>query len=305
MIILLRLLFLVLSFLSQAYTVLGGSFLVEGGMYRVVVVTYCIRVSLKFLLLTSSFLGCSDLTGGCQASDEECKGERRLVQWIRWGLGNCGLSQPTAFHSYRHWQNHSRNTCVHPPPPSFSVHNFAWRSLKFASTPRVLSIIEKFIPFYAHPMKETRNLCLCICCFADTPFFLDFRSSCLLCSLPSLAGASCPVLLFPVVRGRDPSAVAVLVEDGAAVSGVVLAAVCLGLTSYTGSPTYDAIGSLLIGGEMLHPRALMVTTSTSCKTSERQKAGVDMWSAVNLGACVVFWNDFAVACKARLPYRVY
>ena len=177
MIILLRLLFLVLSFLSQAYTVLGGSFLVEGGMYRVVVVTYCIRVSLEFLLLTSSFLGCSDLTGGCQASDEECKGERRIVQWIRWGLGNCGLSQPTAFHSYRHWQNHSRNTCVHPPPPSFSVHNFAWRSLKFASTPRVLSIIEKFIPFYAHPMKETRNLCLCICCFADTPFFLDFRSS--------------------------------------------------------------------------------------------------------------------------------
>ena len=52
-----------------------------------------------------------------------------------------------------------------------------------------------------------------------------------------------------VVRGRDPSAVAVLMEDGAAVSGVVLAATCLGLTSYTGSPTYDAIGSLVIGGK--------------------------------------------------------
>lgn len=53
-----------------------------------------------------------------------------------------------------------------------------------------------------------------------------------------------------MVRGRDPSAVTVLIEDGAAVAGVVLATGCLGLTSYTGSPVFDAIGSVIIGGKL-------------------------------------------------------
>lgn len=51
-----------------------------------------------------------------------------------------------------------------------------------------------------------------------------------------------------LVRGRDPSAVAVLVEDGAAVAGLLIAASCLGLTSYTGNAVYDALGSIAIGG---------------------------------------------------------
>jgi len=37
-------------------------------------------------------------------------------------------------------------------------------------------------------------------------------------------------------------------EDFAAVTGVILATGCLGLTSYTGSTVFDAIGSVLIGG---------------------------------------------------------
>lgn len=51
-----------------------------------------------------------------------------------------------------------------------------------------------------------------------------------------------------VIRGRDPSAVTVMLEDGAAVAGVMLATGCLGLTSYTGSPVFDAMGSVMIGG---------------------------------------------------------
>lgn len=58
-------------------------------------------------------------------------------------------------------------------------------------------------------------------------------------------------LFYPVVRGRDPTSIAVLMEDGAAVTGVTLAALCLGLTSYTGSQVYDAIGSLMIGGKIM------------------------------------------------------
>ena len=53
-----------------------------------------------------------------------------------------------------------------------------------------------------------------------------------------------------VLRGRDPTAVAVLMEDSAAVSGVFLAASCLGLAYYTGNPVYDAIGSICIGGNI-------------------------------------------------------
>ena len=52
-----------------------------------------------------------------------------------------------------------------------------------------------------------------------------------------------------MLRGRDPNAVAVLLEDSAAVAGLLLAAGCLGLTSYTGNIIYDAIGSISIGGE--------------------------------------------------------
>ena len=53
---------------------------------------------------------------------------------------------------------------------------------------------------------------------------------------------------YLVLRGRDPSAVAVLLEDSAAVTGVLLAATALGLSQITGNSVYDAIGSIAIGG---------------------------------------------------------
>lgn len=40
----------------------------------------------------------------------------------------------------------------------------------------------------------------------------------------------------------------VLAEDAAAVTSVAVAAGCMGLSILTGSPIYDAIGSLLVGG---------------------------------------------------------
>ncbi|XP_051165947.1 zinc transporter 9 isoform X2 [Leptopilina boulardi] len=51
-----------------------------------------------------------------------------------------------------------------------------------------------------------------------------------------------------VLSGLDPSVNVVLMEDFAAVIGVACAASCMGLTSYLGNPTFDAIGSLLVGG---------------------------------------------------------
>ncbi|XP_023246818.1 zinc transporter 9 isoform X2 [Copidosoma floridanum] len=51
-----------------------------------------------------------------------------------------------------------------------------------------------------------------------------------------------------VMTGHDPSVNVVLMEDFAAVLGVLCAGTCMGLTSYLGNPIFDAIGSLLVGG---------------------------------------------------------
>jgi solute carrier family 30 (zinc transporter), member 9 len=47
-------------------------------------------------------------------------------------------------------------------------------------------------------------------------------------------------------NGPDPMGVAVLLEDSAAVLGVLIAASCIGLFILTGNPVWDAVGALLI-----------------------------------------------------------
>ncbi|EGI57333.1 PREDICTED: zinc transporter 9 [Acromyrmex echinatior] len=51
-----------------------------------------------------------------------------------------------------------------------------------------------------------------------------------------------------VLEGQDPSVNVVLMEDFAAVLGVIVAAGCMGLTSYLENPMFDSFGSLLVGG---------------------------------------------------------
>ncbi|CAG2106030.1 unnamed protein product, partial [Medioppia subpectinata] len=50
-----------------------------------------------------------------------------------------------------------------------------------------------------------------------------------------------------VYRGTDPSVNVVLLEDMAAVVGVIIAGSCMGLTAYYNTPIYDAAGSIVIG----------------------------------------------------------
>jgi len=50
-----------------------------------------------------------------------------------------------------------------------------------------------------------------------------------------------------IKEGRDPTIAAVLMEDGAAVTGIVIAVVCIGLTELTQIAVFDAVASLLIG----------------------------------------------------------
>ncbi|CAN1139581.1 Metal tolerance protein C4 [Linum perenne] len=50
-----------------------------------------------------------------------------------------------------------------------------------------------------------------------------------------------------VWRGHDPTAVAVMTEDGAAVTGLVIAGASLVAVNVTGNPIYDPIGSIVVG----------------------------------------------------------
>lgn len=66
-----------------------------------------------------------------------------------------------------------------------------------------------------------------------------------------------------VIRGQDPSVNVVLLEDVAAVFGIVIASTCMGLTSYTGLPIYDSIGSLMIGGILGGVASFIIYTNTA------------------------------------------
>lgn len=66
-----------------------------------------------------------------------------------------------------------------------------------------------------------------------------------------------------VLRGQDPSVNVVLLEDIAAVFGIAIAAGCMGLTSYTGLPIYDAVGSLAVGGVLGAVASFIIYTNTA------------------------------------------
>jgi cation diffusion facilitator family transporter len=58
---------------------------------------------------------------------------------------------------------------------------------------------------------------------------------------------SLSVLVKELKENKDPIIITVLVEDAAALLGIIIAAVALSLSDVTGNTAYDAIGSLLIG----------------------------------------------------------
>ncbi|XP_029444548.1 zinc transporter 9 [Rhinatrema bivittatum] len=65
-----------------------------------------------------------------------------------------------------------------------------------------------------------------------------------------------------VMQSRDPSTNVVLLEDAAAVFGVIIAATCMGLTSLTGNPYYDSLGSLGVGTLLGVVSAFLIYTNT-------------------------------------------
>ncbi|XP_053973377.1 proton-coupled zinc antiporter SLC30A9, mitochondrial [Hylaeus volcanicus] len=66
-----------------------------------------------------------------------------------------------------------------------------------------------------------------------------------------------------VLAGQDPSVNVVLLEDFASVVGITTATICMSLTSYTGNPMYDAIGSILGGFLLGGVATFIINTNTA------------------------------------------
>ena len=65
-----------------------------------------------------------------------------------------------------------------------------------------------------------------------------------------------------VLGGHDPCVNVVLLEDAAAVAGVVIAAGCMSLSHVTASHIPDACGSVLIGGLLAGVASFMITSNS-------------------------------------------
>lgn len=66
-----------------------------------------------------------------------------------------------------------------------------------------------------------------------------------------------------VLRANDPSVNVVLLEDTAAVIGILVAASAMGLTYVFNNPIYDAIGSLIVGGLLGSVASFIVMTNSA------------------------------------------
>eukprot|EP01135_Chromosphaera_perkinsii_P011176 Nk52_evm3s2356 gene=Nk52_evmTU3s2356 len=66
-----------------------------------------------------------------------------------------------------------------------------------------------------------------------------------------------------VSEGADPNDVAVLMEDGAAVCGVLIAGSCLGASVLTGNPYFDSLGSIFVGGILGTTATFLIVRNTS------------------------------------------
>lgn len=65
------------------------------------------------------------------------------------------------------------------------------------------------------------------------------------------------------MRSQDPSVNVVLLEDFAAVVGVIVAGSCMALATATGSAMPDAVGSLLVGGILGSVASFIIYTNTA------------------------------------------
>jgi len=70
-------------------------------------------------------------------------------------------------------------------------------------------------------------------------------------------------------RSKDPTTFVVLFEDSAAIAGLLIAAIFIGLSLWTGDPRLDGLGSVLIGGVLGVVAILLARESKGLLIGER------------------------------------
>lgn len=92
-------------------------------------------------------------------------------------------------------------------------------------------------------------------------------------------------------RSKDPATFAVLFEDSAALVGIVIAAIFISLSLWTGDPRLDGLGSVLIGGVLGVVALLLARESKGLLIGERASpelsAGITEIARSEPGVCAV------------------
>jgi zinc transporter 9 len=85
-----------------------------------------------------------------------------------------------------------------------------------------------------------------------------------------------------IIAGSDPTAVAVVLEDGVAVLGVIVAAACIAATKYTHNEAYDSAGSIIIGTLLAFVASFLINKNSQLLTgvSINQKQMTDFSNAL-------------------------
>jgi hypothetical protein len=98
-------------------------------------------------------------------------------------------------------------------------------------------------------------------------------------------------------RGHDPTAVAVMMEDGAAVAGLAVAGLALAAVEFTGQRIWDPIGSIVVGqllgvvcinSDHLCPWFTDVEGSFICPLPYEKSPGLPQICLLNLSCGIIF-----------------
>jgi divalent metal cation (Fe/Co/Zn/Cd) transporter len=90
---------------------------------------------------------------------------------------------------------------------------------------------------------------------------------------------------------KDPAVFVVLMEDSAALAGLVIAAVFIGLAVATGNPLWDGIGSIVIGALLIGVAILLASESKKLLIGERARPELQRYlsevAKATPGVCLV------------------
>jgi cation diffusion facilitator family transporter len=94
-----------------------------------------------------------------------------------------------------------------------------------------------------------------------------------------------------VRRSKDPSTFVVLFEDSAAMAGILIAAIAIGVALWTGEPRFDGVGSILIGVVLGVVALLLARESKGLLIGERARpelsAAIAAIACAESGVCKV------------------